>query len=224
MLEVFFHPAAELLSDFHNFDILEDMSSAINGTNVSSNMVGFFTQSQAAYVTMDLLKAVLIIIIGLLLLFQFIPMLVDTVRRYVVLFFLMIFGPLFFACGASEKEKLSSIAFKYTRASLNNLIGFILKLFFISLSITATSNFFEAFIGSGALSAGKDYTPYQLIGFFCIVLCTYRLSNKFGSIMDALGFGPSLGFDTQFGSTGEVGGSAGQIASGLATNQIRHVM
>lgn len=219
-LSTFFHPAAEILSQFQNFDLLEDLSEAVNSTTPSDTMVSFLTVSPTAYITADLLKALLIILIGLLLLSQFLPMLIDVARRYIVLFFLLIFGPVFFACGASEKEKLSGIALKYSKALAMNFIGFIIKLFFVSLSITASSNFFEAFIGSGSLSLGQDYTPYQLIGLFCIVLCTYRLGNNFGKVIDALGLGPSLGFDNQFGSMGEIGGTPARMATRQVANHI----
>lgn len=222
LLQTFFKPAADILSNYIMVDLVTGTSDLLNNPSeeASATMIAFSSVSPTVFASADILKALLVLIIGILLFTQFFPMLLDTARRYIVLFFLLIFGPLFFACGASEKEKLSGIALKYSRALMNNFIGFIIKIFFITLSLTATSNFFDAFIGSGAMSAGKDYTPYQLIGLFCIVLCTYRLSNRFGAIMDALGFGPSLGFDNSFGSAREIGATPGRTMTGMASKAI----
>ncbi len=138
----------------------------------------------AAGVLMSLLK----LIFFFTLLGKLIELILEVVERFLLIFFVTIFGPLCLACGTSSS--LSRVAMTWFRVWLNNYVLFILNMFFVKLSLVAIGNLAEK-CANVITAVGSDRNSgeiFSVVGLWLLVYCTIRIGTKTDQIMRTLGF------------------------------------
>ncbi len=179
---VVFHPIAASIETIAITDVKSMILTkfSMNGTGLTdSDYMSSLKTTDFDFLSLSFLRSGLLLFVLIPLLIQFCCLFLEVMERFIHVFFIILFGPLFLSCGANTSTE--RIASTWLETFINTTALLVINLLLVKLCLTAFVNFVTYMALPDGYGTLKD-TVIPFITLYVLIRVSYRFDNLFESI------------------------------------------